>query len=295
MDNAPLPPLTRDMDRLRDWIGRSETVTDTLDPRQARLMQVTLDREARFRPGDALPPFWHYIYFNPELPASRLKADGHERLGRFLPPVDLPRRMWAGGRVEIAQPLRIGQRVTKTSTIRDIEMKQGRSGPLCFVTVDHRFEVDGVLHLTETQDIVYREMPAPGTPQPAGRPAPDTALPGRVVTPDPVLLFRYSALIFYGHRIHYDADYTRDVEGYPGLVVHGPLTVSLLADFGVEQAPGRRLRALDIRAHSPLFCPDPIHLELARDRDRSQVWARREDGTLAMAVTLHFDPERKDD
>lgn len=281
---------TLDIEVLKDWVGRSESVTDQITAGKARRMQVTLDREPDFAEGRPLPPFWHYLYFNPEVPASRLKEDGHEKLGRFLPPVALPRRMWASGRVDIKQPLVIGETCTKTSTIRDVTLKEGRSGKLCFVTVDHDFRVDGLHRFSERQNIVYREMPEPGSGQPAAQPAPKNTTAHRVITPDPVLLFRYSALIFYSHRIHYDADYTREVEGYPGLVVHGPLTAALLAEFGSEQQPGKRLKSFDIRAMSPLFSPAPFHLEARNDGDVTETWARTLDGTLAMTVNLTFAP-----
>ena len=202
----------------------------------------------------------------------------------------LPRRMWAGGRVGIARPLVIGETCTKTSTIRGIEVKDGRSGQLCFVTVDHDFAVDGEHRFSERQNIVYREMPAPDGPQPQGKPAPDGAMVSPMVTPDPVLLFRYSALIFYGHRIHYDIDYNREVEGYPGLVVHGPLTATMLVALGVAQQPGKTLRSFDIRALSPLFSPAPFHIEARNAGDITKTWARAADGTLAFTVDLTFDP-----
>lgn len=287
------PELTLDMDRLREWIGRTEVVEDHIDARPARLMEATLDREPSAKTGNAVPPFWYYLYFNAEVPASRLKEDGHEELGLFLPPINLPRRMWAGGRVTIDKPLRIGQQATKTSTIKDVVAKEGRSGALCFVTVEHRIEADGEHCFTEMQDIVYREMPANGSTPPAGKQARQGSQASRVIVTDPVMLFRYSALIFYGHRIHYDADYTREVEAYPGLVVHGPLSVALLSDFGVEHGAHRRLRSFDIRAHSPIFCGNPIHLELEDEGDSVKTWARSDDGTLSMAVTLNFDPENE--
>ncbi|MEM1049910.1 MAG: MaoC family dehydratase N-terminal domain-containing protein [Pseudomonadota bacterium] len=279
---------TLDFEVLRQWIGRTESMTDRIDAGRARRMQATLDREPGFQEGDVLPPFWHYIYFNPEVPASQLKEDGHERLGRFLPPVSLKRRMWAGGRVEIDQDLQIGEICEKVSTIRDVQMKQGRSGDLCFVTVDHAFTVDGRPRITERQDIVYREMPKAGSVAPRGKPTPGGATAHITVTPDPVMLFRYSALIFYGHRIHYDLDYTREVEGYPGLVVHGPLTAALLAEFGRDQQPARRLVSFDIRAMSPLFSPAPFQLEARNDGDTTRTWARGPDGELAMTVDLTF-------
>jgi 3-methylfumaryl-CoA hydratase len=271
-----------------DAIGRREVQHDTLDLRQARHMQLALDQPATLSFGDALPPFWHYLYFNPQLRASELAADGHERLGRFLPDMGLPRRMWAGGRVEIARPLKLGQAVEKTTTITDIALKEGRSGRLGFVTTTHDFSANGAVCFTETQNIVYRDLPSPDTPARAGRQAPAGAAWSRRVIPDPVLLFRYSALIFYGHRIHYDADYTRQTEGYPRLVVHGPLTATLLIGFGLEQAAGRRLTAVNLRAMAPLFAPDPVILEGKPEGDTLAVWARKEDGTLAMTVTLEF-------
>lgn len=269
-------------------VGRQETATDTLDLRQALHMQASLDQIPDLAPGDPLPPFWQYLYFNPRIRASDLGPDGHEQLGRFLPDLGLPRRMWAGGRVDIAAPLPVGAQVTKRSTIRDVTRKEGRSGPLGFVTVVHDFSTAGRHCLTETQNIVYRAQPDPDAVPPAGPPAPEGALWSREIVPDPVLLFRYSALIFYGHRIHYDADYTRTVEGYPGLVVHGPLTATLLIQFGMEQARGRVLRQIDIRAMSPLFAPDPFWLEGTEVEDRLEMWARASNGSCAMKATLSF-------
>ncbi|WP_223426939.1 FAS1-like dehydratase domain-containing protein [Tateyamaria pelophila] len=270
-----------------DAIGRSEQVTDTLDLRQAQLMQLTLDRPATYQAGDPLPPFWHYLYFNPQIRHSDLGPDGHEQLGRFIPDFGLQRRMWAGGHVSIDAPLRLGETVDKTSTIRAIDEKNGRSGRLCFVTVDHDFSVDGEHRLRETQNIVYRAAPTVGSTPPPGKPAPEDAEFSRVVTPDPVFLFRYSALIFYGHRIHYDADYTRDVEGYPGVVVHGPLIATLLIQLGLEHLGPRALTSFDIRAMAPLFGDAPFPLEGRKTPEGATLWARRPDDTIAMTVTLH--------
>ncbi len=286
--------LTLDVDVLRQWIGKTETSTDYLDAGRARRFQATLDREPNFLEGRELPPFWHYIYFNPEAPASSLKQDGHEKLGRFLPPVALPRRMWAGGTVTIDRPLYAGEMCTKTSTIRDVVLKHGRSGPLCFVTVDHDFAVDGDHRLTERQNIVYREMPAPNSPTPKQTPAPECATDSFIMTPDPILLFRYSALIFYGHRIHYDLDYAREIEGYPGLVVHGPLLAALSAELGRNQHPNKQLKTMAIRAVSPLFAPAPFHVETREDGAVTRTWVRGADGALAMTVDLTFTPQPED-
>lgn len=268
--------------------GRQEVSQDRIDLRQARHMQLTLDQEATLDEGDALPAFWHYLYFNPQIRASDLAADGHEQLGRFLPDLGMPRRMWAGGSMVWHRPLVIGRHAVKTSTIVEIALKSGRSGQLGFVTVSHDIADEDGLCLTETQDIVYRDPPAPGAPKPSAPNAPADPLWSREVTPDPVMLFRYSALIFYGHRIHYDLDYTRGTEGYPGLVVHGPLTATLLIGFGAEQARGRTLSQAHIRAISPLFAPEPFYLEGKPDGEALSMWARSASGALAMTVRLEF-------
>ena len=250
-------------------------------------MQATLDHEPTLQKGDPLPTFWHYLYFNPDFRASELAQDGHEKLGRFIPDFGLPRRMWAGGRVEIDKPLFLGEEVEKMSIIRVVEEKFGRSGRLMFVTVDHDFSVAGEHRFRETQNIVYREAPTPGTLQPVGQPAREDATFKKKVTPDPVMLFRYSALIFYGHRIHYDSNYARDVEGYPGLVFHGPLTASLLIAEGLKKLGNSNLKAVDIRAMSPLFVTAPFTLEGRETDSGVDLWARTPDGATAMTVTLH--------
>ena len=269
-------------------IGRAEAAHDTIGARPARAMQLALDEAATLGPGDALPPFWHYLYFTPQIRARDLAADGHERIGGFVPDLGLPRRMWAGGRIEIAAPLRIGEVAERTSTVADVTLKEGRSGRLGFVTVEHAFSVDGAPRLTETQTIVYRAPPAPGAPLPAGPPAPDDAEWRREIVPDPVLLFRYSALIGIAHRIHYDADYARDVEGYPGLLVHGPLTATLLAREGLAHAGGRAPAALEIRATAPLFAGGAVALEGKHDGRRQHLWARTPEGASAMSVTIEY-------
>jgi 3-methylfumaryl-CoA hydratase len=281
---TPEPP----QDTPHPATGQTETARDRIDLRQAVHLQLALDQAPTLAEGDALPPFWHYLYFNPKIRASDLAADGHERLGRFLPDLGLPRRMWAGGRMDWHRPLEIGGRAEKTSTIGEVTVKQGRSGTLGFVTVTHDFSDAEGLCLTETQNIVYRDPPAPGATPPKPTPAPGDAVWSRRIDPDPVLLFRYSALIFYGHRIHYDADYTRDVEGYPGLVVHGPLTATLLIAFGQAQMGNRPLRAATIRAVSPLFAPAPFWIEGRPEGDGAQMWARTEGGHLAMTIGLEF-------
>ncbi|MDA0219408.1 MAG: MaoC family dehydratase N-terminal domain-containing protein [Proteobacteria bacterium] len=281
---------TTDEDMLRGWIGRSETHQDVLAVGQAKRMAATLDRMQEPAEGDALPPLWHWIYFNEAVARSALGRDGHARRGGFLPPVDLPRRMWAGGRFGFVEPLRLGEAVTRHSTIRDVAVKHGRTGPLCFVTVRHDLAgPDGAERFWEEHDIVYREDPAPGAPAPAAQAPPGEPAFSRTVTPSPVLLFRYSALTFNGHRIHYDRDYCRDVEGYPGLVFHGPLTATLLADLAQEHGGGRTLATFSFRALAPLFDTAPFVLRgKPSGPDDLELWAETPRGGLAMTAKAHF-------
>ena len=263
-------------------LGRTEQAEDVLDPRPARHFQLALDRQPNMGEGDPLPPLWHYFYFNPQIRSCDLASDGHERLGGFLPDLGLPRRMWGGSRITVHAPLRIGERAVKTSTIEDVTEKTGRSGRLGFVTVRHDFTVDGAPRMTDVQTIVYREPTGAAVPPPA---EPEPADWQESVTPDEILLFRYSALIFYAHRIHYDADYTREVEGYPALLAHGPLTATLLAGAGQARHPGRRLTGLEIRAQAPCFVGRPLRLE-GRGTDLRAV---NGEGAVAMRVRLSFD------
>lgn len=272
---------TNDLDALAQWKGRSKTMTEVIPASWCRKMQETLDRDATLVDGNVLPPLWHFITHLASVPLNRLGRDGHPKRGGFLPPVALPRRMWAGGRFTFTGDIRLGDEVTKTSTITKIEMKTGRTGPLCFVTVQHDLAVGGEVRLVEEQDLVYREDPVPGAPVAEPKPAPTAADFSRVITPSAVMLFRYSALTFNGHRIHYDRDYSRDVEGYPGLVFHGPLTATLLADLAVAET-GRRVAAFSFRALSPLFDTQPFTISGTRDGSRVKLWAATPSGGLAM-------------
>ena len=274
-----------DINAFANWIGRQEEAKDVIDPRPMRLMQATLDRPVSAEPGTALPPLWHWLYFSSEAPQNTIGPDGHPMRGDFLPPVTLPRRMWAGGRFTFAKPLRVGETVNKTSTIQDVKTKHGRSGDLCFVTVNHTFHVDDEFRFAEEHDIVYRDNPAPGALPPTPQPAPEVGDWERRIEPDPVLLFRYSALTFNGHRIHYDRSYCQDVEGYPGLVFHGPLTAILLIDLARENNPDAWISKFSLRAVSPLFDTAPFTIAGRRDADRVELWARTPQGALAMTAT----------
>ncbi|MEQ8664995.1 MAG: MaoC family dehydratase N-terminal domain-containing protein [Rhodospirillales bacterium] len=286
---------TLDEDILRQWIGRAETRACVIDAEPARRMQATLDRQPGLSDGDALPPLWTWFYFLDNPRDRTLERDGRTVLGDFLPPVALPRRMWAGGRFRFEAPLRLGEAAERTSEIADVRVKQGRTGALCFITARHTYGVGGETRITEEHDMVYRADPGPNDPRPAPPAAPKAqpgdAIVGRVVTPTPLILFRYSALTFNGHRIHYDRDYARDVEGYPDLVVHGPLTATLLADLALQAEPHGRLAAFDYRAVSPLYDDGPFRIRARRAVDEAgtwDLWAENASGGLAMTATATF-------
>ncbi len=282
MQEATLDPTI-----LSRWIGKSEETSDYLSVKQARLMQTTMDQAASLEEGDPLPPLWHWIYFPVEVPLGGLGRDGHPKLGGFLPPVALPRRMWAGGRLTFAAPLPLGREARKRSTIKAVNPKEGRSGPLCFVTVEHRYAVDGSDCLIEEHDIVYRADPAPDDPKPDPKQPPEQGAWRERVTPSPVQLFRYSALTFNGHRIHYDRDYCRDVEGYPGLVFHGPLTGTLLAALA-ERRKGARLKSFFFKALAPLFDVEPFTIDGRPEGEGAELWAETPQGHLAMTATAAY-------
>lgn len=286
--------ITADTDAtIAEWIGRTETASDTLSAQPARFMQATLGRESDLQSGDLLPPLWHWLYFLEARPATELGRDGHPRKGGFLPPVSLPRRMWAGGRFEFHAPLRLGELVRKVSTIANVAPKRGRTGQLCFVTVRHEIFVGDLLALTEEHDIVYREDPAPDAAPQAVQKVPPGAEIRETTQLTEVLLFRYSALTFNGHRIHYDIDYARDVEGYEGLVVHGPLIATLLVDLAVRTV-GRQPGRFSFRALAPITADDSFDIEARRDGTTLHLWARRHDDVLAMAAEAEYDPQLDD-
>jgi 3-methylfumaryl-CoA hydratase len=269
---------------LQQWVGKTETAGARVSATTANAMAATLDRAATFKEGDGLPPLWHWAYFWSAAPQSEIGPDGHPKRGGFLPPVPLPRRMWAGGRLTFAAPLPVEGLATRTSTVTSVTPKNGASGSLVFVTVKHELAHEGHLCVTEEHDIVYRPLPAPGAAAAAPKMAPLDAAWSRTVTPDPVLLFRYSALTFNGHRIHYDRSYVTQVEGYPGLIVHGPLIATLLADLLQRNLPGARMTAFSFRAVGSLFDIEPFTLCGRPDPDGRTVrlWAQNMRGELAM-------------
>jgi 3-methylfumaryl-CoA hydratase len=275
---------------LQDWVGRKERVREAIAPDRVAALAATLGIETDVGAGRALPPGWHWLFFNPFVARKNLGADGHPKRGGFLPPISLPLRMWAGGRLTYDKTLTIGADAVRESTIRKVEAKSGRAGQLVFVTVAHAISCNGELCVSEEQDIVYREAAVPGAPAPAPTPAPDGAVWSEEVQPDPVLLFRYSALTSNGHRIHYDQQYARREENYPDLVVHGPLTATLLQGFAASRAK-KPLRSFEFRGVSPLFVDAPFKLQgkaVQGEPDTVEVWASSPAGGLAMKATARF-------
>jgi 3-methylfumaryl-CoA hydratase len=270
-----------------EYVGRTETRTDTVWPLLIRGLAATLDvPQSEVSPGDVLPPLWHWMLFQEWVPASGLGPDGHPRRGGFLPPVhDLPRRMWAGGRVEFLGDLRTGDPVRRTSTILKIQEKAGGTGRLVFVTVRHEIYGPSGRCIAEEQDIVYRgaEGAAVKAAAPAPSPRPDAFT--RTVQPDPVLLFRYSALTANGHRIHYDLGYVTGEEGYPGLVVHGPLQATWLADLVRRSWPGASIARFAFRGRRPAFHQDSLTLLGYEGDGALRLETRDHEGAVCMEAT----------
>jgi 3-methylfumaryl-CoA hydratase len=270
------------------WIGRSEAASDVLTPGLIDRFRATLAVEAGDTPdtGDAAPPGIHWCLCLPDLPTAGLGTDGHPARGGFLPPVPLAARMWASSKVEFHAPLMADAVIERVSEIVAITEKSGSTGPLVFVEIDHATSADGVRAVTERQTIVYRE---PGNAAaPAATVAPD--LSGwdrhRSIAPGEPLLFRYSALTFNSHRIHYDLPYARDVEGYPGLVVQGPLTATLLLDLAARHVGARHIRGFAFRGVAPTFVGQPLHLVARRDADALALVALGGDGRTVMTASV---------
>ncbi len=270
---------------LSAWLGKSQTVVDRLDPNHAACIAATLGESVPAL-GAAIPPLWHWAYFLETVPISMTGTDGHPARGSFLPPADNRNRMWAGGRVTFDGALKVGVEAHKTSTVTAIQEKKGRTGSLLFVTVKHDIVQDGKLVVSEEQDIVYRE---PSPPKLVGsEPAPASQWKEEI-NPTAVLLFRYSAVTFNSHRIHYDHPYVTGVEGYPGLVVHGPMIATLMCQAFAHAHPQAKLKQLTYRGLRPLIAPTPFavagHVVAP---GQAQMWAEQ-DGTLAHQAELRFE------
>jgi 3-methylfumaryl-CoA hydratase len=273
---------------LKAWTGRSETVRDSVTPTPVAALMATLDHEPTpVESGMPLSPLWHWLYFLPRHRQSEIGPDGHARRGGFLPPVPLPRRLWAGSQFEFRAPIRVGDRIARTSTIADVASKTGRSGKLVFVKVRHDIRCNEAADpaWVECHDIVYRGAPRTGDAEPSPQSAPRDAAWTRELVPDEVLLFRYSALTFNGHRIHYDRRYVTEVEGYPGLVVHGPLIATLLLELLHRNAPGAEVAAFAFRALRPTFDGVPLRVSGRVDGKDARLWAQDHEGWLTMSAT----------
>ncbi len=278
---------TPDADALSGWIGKTEVTHDQVTIAPLKALSATLDRhDPAPALGDPIPPLWHWLYFLPAHQQAEIGPDGHARRGGFLPPVPLPRRMWAGSRFEFINPLRVGDAVTRISLIEDVRVKSGKTGPLVFVVVRHEINTAAGLALREWHDIVYREMPSATDALPATQPAPQHSDWHRKIVPDSVLLFRYSALTFNGHRIHIDRSYAMNVEGYPGLIVHGPLLATLLIDLLRRNRPDAQVQAFRFKALQPLFDIAPFELHGAsQPGNQVKLWAATPDGQIAAEAT----------
>lgn len=274
--------MLQTMTDYKNWLGKSETNSMIIDARQAEMMAATFDKEVP-NIGYPLPACWHWAWFNAAKPHSELGRDGHPKRGGngLLPPIELPRRMWAGGEIQFIKPMIIGREITKTSTVEKIAKKNGSTGSLCIVTVLHELSDGGDICITERQNLVFREDPKPDAATVTPPSPPQGAEISKQITPNPVTLFRYSALTFNGHRIHYDVDYARDVEGYEGLVFHAPLTATLLMELASEIA-GKTISSFKYRATSPLFGHKTFSIHGRQDNDKVIVWAQTPSGGQAM-------------
>lgn len=281
MTGLDLPVI--DIDHLKAWIDREDTGIEVLSEDLACKYHATFDMPgAAPAHGAAAPQLIHFCLAQPAVATCGLGPDGHPARGGFLPPVPLPRRMWAGGALTFHRDIKVGDAVRRVSRIADVSLKEGRTGPLCFVTVAHRIEADGVLAIEERQDIVYRGTDAGGNPAKAPPPA-DRGTHVKPIVAGAPLLFRYSALTFNAHRIHYDRTYATEVEGYPALVVHGPMQAALLCAYATELR-GTPPKRFSFRGQSPLFDTDTFALHATPDGDGLKLWTAREDGPVAMTA-----------
>lgn len=280
--------MTNDLNSLQDWIGREEIVDDVIGPMPVRMLAATIGhRDPAPANGDPIPPLAHWTQLIPTHPHDEIAEDGHAMRGPFMPPVPLPRRMYAGGRIQFLKPIRIGDAARRTGRITDIVAKEGRSGQLVFVSVRQEITGPDGLALIEEQDIVYRERPSASAAMPEGGTPPRDAEHTRTYHPNEAMLFRYSALIFNAHRIHFDRPYACEAEGYPGLVVHGQLVATCLADLAVREW-GRPLATFNFRAQAPLFDGMAFSVSGAERKGGLDLWACDPAGNVTMTAEADF-------
>lgn len=275
--------MTIDIAALRSWIGKSEQASDIITPRLVQSFEATFAPNLASHAEGEAPLALHWCLAPPISPMAAIGPDGHAAKGEFLPPVPLPRRMWAGGSIETIAPLRVGDEVTRRSTIGDVSYKEGRTGPLCFVAVDHEIVTARGVSLRERHNIVYREAAKPGSPEPASAQAePREADLTWEVESSPVFLFRYSAITFNSHRIHYDYPYVTGEEGYAGLVVHGPIQATLILNIIATLSGGEPIK-LDYRGIAPLIAGAPFKVKAKRLPDGAiAAWTEGADGLMRM-------------
>jgi 3-methylfumaryl-CoA hydratase len=279
-----------DLDHLRQWIGRTTEVSDIVTAQLTKGLRATLFQEiGEPKPGDAAPSTTHWCLGQPVFPMSELGPDGHPTRGGFLPPVPLPRRMWAGGELEFVDALRVGDVATRSSRIADVTMKTGSTGVLCFVSVQHEVTTSRGLAIRERQDIVYRDVSGPAPAAPAKVPPPPPVAQHREThVSDPVLLFRYSALTFNGHRIHYDRDYVTKVEGYPGLIFHGPLQASFIVELAAKLHGGQPPKKLNYRGVQPLFEGSEFSINANTTDSGMELWIANAEGQPTMKGSANW-------
>lgn len=276
---------TLDIDHLKQWIGRTTEASDIVTAQLVKGLRATLFQEiGEPKQGDAAPFTTHWCLAQPVFPMAELGPDGHPTRGGFLPPVPLPRRMWAGGELEFLDALRVGDESKRASRITDVTVKTGSTGVLCFVSVEHVVTSPRGIAIRERQDIVYRDIG--GAPAPAKAAAPPPAAQHREThISDPVLLFRYSALTFNGHRIHYDRDYVTKVEGYPGLIFHGPLQAAFIVELAARLRGGRPPKKFSYRGLQPLFEGGEFSINANDNGADMELWTANAEGQPTMKGT----------
>lgn len=276
-----------DIGRLQDWIGREETANDHLSPTLVERFNATFDLGSSLTLGEVAPPLIHFCLCHSPAPTSQLGHDGHPPRGGFLPPTPLPRRMWVGGEVTWISDLRIGDVVERRSVITEITQKSGRTGDLIFVTIQHEFKSNGTTALLERQDLVFRPSVTRTTPKEMGVPPATVGNETRLIAASPPFLFRYSALTFNGHRIHYDDPYAREEEAYPGLIVHGPLQATLLALFAAE-SKNHNPTNFTFRSMSPISNRGNFSINARWQGEELELWTAAEGGPVAMKATARW-------
>ena len=273
--------------KLLEWTNKTTEAEDTIRLQPANFMEATLNRPPKLKEGDNLPPLWHWVYFLEAKPESDLGRDAHPKKGDFLPPIQLPRRMWAGGRFTFYNDLVIGEKAKKITTIKKIVEKEGSAGPLCFITLEHKIYSKDEISIIEEQDLVYLQDQQGSKSLPLAQNNVEKADFSQEIYPSAILLFRYSALTFNGHRIHYDLDYAKNVEGYDGLVFHGPLTATLLLDLALKERK-QPIKKYSFRGIAPLSNLDCFWIEGKSEDNAAILWARRKDGVVAMKAKADF-------